>query len=126
MWKRIGGGFALAMWAGSALAGPFCVVTAGFGTQCSYLDYPSCQRAAAQQRGACVVQPDNNAANPGLANITIDPNAGLIQPSPPMRGFSQPFCMVSALGSQCVYMDVTSCQRAAAGANGACVVNQNR
>jgi hypothetical protein len=85
MWKRIGGGFALAMWAGSALAGPFCVVT-NFGTECNSFDYPSCQRAAAQARGACVVQPGNGASNPGLANITIDPNMGKIEPSPTHEG----------------------------------------
>jgi hypothetical protein len=127
MWKRIGGGFALAMWAGSAWPDHSAWSPPGFGTQCNYFDYPSCQRAAAQPGGPAWFSPDNNgASNPGLANITIDPNMGKIEPSPPMRGFTQPFCMVSALGSQCWYMDVSSCQRAAASANGACVVNSNR
>jgi hypothetical protein len=36
---------------------PFCVVTS-YGEQCQYYDAPSCQRAAQQARGGCVVNPD--------------------------------------------------------------------
>ncbi|MDP3491780.1 MAG: hypothetical protein Q8R82_01605 [Hyphomonadaceae bacterium] len=45
------------MTAGAATAAPFCVVTS-FGTNCWYYDAPSCQRAAADARGACVVNPN--------------------------------------------------------------------
>ena len=41
-----------------ALAGSFCTVSS-LGTDCRYLDVESCQRAAAQQRGMCVVNPNH-------------------------------------------------------------------
>jgi hypothetical protein len=45
-----------ALSAATALAAPFCLVTASGGTQCDFYDMPSCRAAAERMRGACVVQ----------------------------------------------------------------------
>jgi hypothetical protein len=87
----------LTMTATLALAAPFCVVTAG-GKQCYYMDEPSCERAAAAARGACVI----NQAE------TRTPSGGA------------PFCVVSSFGTQCSYYDLQQCQNAARSARGTC------
>lgn len=86
------------------LAAPFCVVT-GSSTNCWYFDAPSCQQAAASQRGACVI------------------NQAEAQPAPKNGA---PFCVVSATGTNCWFYDAPSCQQAAASQRGTCVVNPNR
>lgn len=103
-------GVILAMVAGSAAAAPFCVVTS-YGQNCYYYDMPSCERAAAQQRGACVVQDERRESS------TYEP---------PRQSSGAPFCVVTGYGSQCHYYDAPSCQRAAQTARGACVVNPSR
>lgn len=55
--KRIIAALALLALSTGAFAAPFCVV-ASYGMSCFYYDYPTCQRAAHQQRGACVVNPN--------------------------------------------------------------------
>jgi len=85
-----------------ALAGSFCAVSS-LGTDCRYLDVESCQRAANQARGTCVVN-----------SKEVRPPSG-----------SNPFCAVSSLGTDCRYLDAESCQRAAAQQRGTCVVNPN-
>jgi hypothetical protein len=93
----------LLMAASQAIAAPFCVIT-NAGTYCDYYDTVSCQRAAIQWRGVCVVNPKEVQAPSG-------PN---------------PFCVVTANGgTQCNYLEIESCRRDAAQWRGACVVNPN-
>lgn len=99
-------GIVLAFAAGQAAAAPFCVV-ASYGQQCWYYDYPSCQRAAQQARGACVAQQEQQSA----------------PQYQPRRSSGPPFCVVSANGTNCWYYDAPSCQQAARQSQGACVVN---
>lgn len=40
------------------------------------------------------------------------------------KALAAPFCVVASFGTQCYYYDAESCQRAAASARGACVINQ--
>ena len=86
------------------MAAPFCVVT-GVSTNCWYFDAPTCQQAAAAQRGACVINKDE------------------VQPAPKSGA---PFCVVSGTGTNCWFYDAPSCQQAAAAQRGTCVVNPNR
>jgi hypothetical protein len=88
----------------NVFAAPFCVVT-GTGSNCWYYDAPSCQQAAASQRGACVI------------------NQQEAQPAPRNGA---PFCVVTGLGTNCWYYDAPSCQQAAGSQRGTCVVNPNR
>jgi hypothetical protein len=108
MARRLLAGLALAMFASTASAAPFCVVTS-YAQQCWYYDYPSCQRAAQTSRGACVAQQEQ-------------------QPTyeRPQRAAGAPFCVVASYGTNCWYYDAPSCQRAAQSAQGACVVNPDR
>lgn len=94
------------LFASSALAAPFCVVSSS-GQQCFYYDYPSCQQAAETARGACVAN-------------------GNEQQQRSQSSTGAPFCVVASFGRQCFYYDAPSCQQAAASARGACVVNPNR
>ena len=86
---------------GGALAAPFCVVT-GSGSQCYYYDEPSCERAAATARGACIINQKETKPPSGAA----------------------PFCVVTSYGTQCFYYDEPGCERAAQAARGQCVVKQ--
>jgi hypothetical protein len=93
------------LWAGPVLAAPFCVVTS-YGTNCWYYDAPSCQRAAEQARGACVVSDQDRGPT-----------------STPRRSNEPPFCVVTSYGRNCYYYDADSCRRAAASSGGGCIVN---
>jgi hypothetical protein len=107
-WRWALGGLA-ALVASSAAAAPFCVVSST-GENCWYFDYPSCQRAAAQARGACVAQQEEAPR----------------QSYQPRPAAGAPFCVVTSYGTNCWYYDAPSCQRAAQSARGACVVNPDR
>lgn len=102
-------GLALACVATQALAAPFCVV-ASYGRQCFYYDYPSCQRAAANVGGACVV--------------AEEPQPAPARSQAPSSG--APFCVVHSFGTQCYYYNADACRDAAQSSGGACVVNPNR
>lgn len=95
-----------ALWS-QAIAAPFCAVFA-YGQQCYYYDVPSCERAAAAGGGGCVVN-----QQPEMAQPPVQP-----------LGAGPPFCVVSAVGTQCYYYTAPACERAAAMSGGACVVRQ--
>jgi hypothetical protein len=80
-----------------ATAAPFCVVTSA-GRQCFYMDEPTCERAAASARGACVINQSEVRA--------------------PANG--APFCVISSAGTQCSYYDAQQCENAARIARGSC------
>lgn len=83
----------------TCIAAPFCVVSA-VGKQCYYYDEPSCEQAAAMQRGGCIL------------------NSNELAPAP---SYGAPFCVVTSFGTQCYYYDVPSCQQAAEMMRGRCV-----
>lgn len=88
---------ALTLCAAAASAAPFCVVT-GMGKQCYFFDEPSCQRVAASQNGACVINSEEARA----------------------PAFGAPFCVVSSFGTQCTYYNLQQCENAARAVRGSC------
>ena len=87
----------------SALAAPFCAVTA-IGKNCWYFSMDQCRQAAGPA-GACVVNGDEVRSTPGGA----------------------PFCVATSFGTlNCWYYDARACQQNAQSSGGACVVNPNR
>jgi hypothetical protein len=63
----------------AAIAAPFCTVSQ-YGTNCVYFDAPSCQQAAANIRGACVVSSSPSSPSAGLM---ANPPAMALQIKPP-------------------------------------------
>lgn len=106
-------GLLLACVSTTALAAPFCVATS-YGENCWYYSADQCQRAAAQARGACIVNREEMGQRASPTSPVL----------PPQPRTGAPFCVVASFGQQCFYYDYPSCQRAAASANGACVYQQ--
>lgn len=104
-------GIALAFCASGAVAAPFCVVSAS-GERCHYYSFPACQEAAERSRGACVVQTEQEPAQPTYQRR--------------QQQGGPPFCVVTSYATNCWYYSLPPCQEAAARSRGACVVNPDR
>jgi hypothetical protein len=68
------------------------------------MDANACQQAAANMRGMCVTNPDEQRAPSGGA----------------------PFCVYASWGTQCIYYDADACRQAASSQRAACIPNPNR
>jgi len=95
-----------------ANAAPFCVATS-FGENCWYYNRESCEQAARNARGACILNQEEMARRQQQQ-----------LPSFGVRPIGAPFCVVTSFGNQCFYYDEPSCQRAARSSNGYCVYNR--
>jgi len=92
--------FTLILTLQESFAAPFCVVTAS-GTNCWYFDAKSCQDAANNARGMCVINEKEQKAPSGNA----------------------PFCVVTGMGTSCWYYDANTCRQAASNSGGTCIPN---
>ena len=84
----------------ACLAGPFCVIGSGLGTDCKYYDEAICARAAVEQHGGCVDRSSGRA-------IGLSHNAR--------------YCLVGGGESKCYYYDAASCAKAAQDHGGSCM-----
>jgi hypothetical protein len=92
--------FAATLPAPSALAAPFCLQTQSIPPQCIYFDASNCRRDATQQRGFCIVNPQEVALAPGVGA----------------------YCMVTSGGAAvCAYQDIRECSREALHQDAVCV-----
>lgn len=84
----------------ACLAGPYCVVVSGMGSDCRYYDEASCARAAVERQGGC-----------------IDKHTGI----PKQVSKESRYCLVGAGESKCYFYDAASCARAAQDQGGTCL-----
>lgn len=93
-------GLVLALYAHPLLAAPFCVESQGIPPECIYVDAGQCRQRAHEQKGLCVVNPDE---------LTIGTGTGK-------------YCLVdSSRIVQCNYSDFTSCDAEAKKQGAVCI-----
>jgi len=83
------------------------------GKQCFYFDVSKCQQEAVTLGGMCI--PNEQRHENRSLGASIKPSVG-----------GAPFCVVTALGKQCFYFDVSQCQQEAVTLGGMCIPNEQR